>query len=187
MLLVGHSVFGGFKCCVLFTAMNVTMVTQTRLATMVVSHPCPPLLIPLLLPECVLELPTTRAESRASQVPSALANDSLTAVRHTRPVQRQNCREHVRFFRNMLVYLLSFCPTTHTNCLRYEPTASYAVCCKFSRCSTGEGNQCAHRGSPQPRYNFDEGNTRLVRRSSVIVRVRRREPTLTAPFPSAAA
>ena len=87
----------------------------------------------------------------------------------------------------MLVYRLSSCPTTHTNFLRYEPTASYAVCCKFSRCSTGEGNQRAHRGSPQPGYNFDEGNTRLVRRSSVIVRVRRREPTLTAPFPSAAA
>ena len=129
VLLVGHSVLGGFECCVLFAVLIVTMVTRTRLAAMVVSHPCPPVLIPLLLPECVLGLPTTRAESRASQVPSALANDSLTAVRHTRPVQRQNCREHVRFFRNMLVYLLSSGPTTNTNCFRYEPTASYAVCC----------------------------------------------------------
>ena len=47
----------------------------------------------------------------------------------------------------------------------FEPSDSYAVCRKFSRCSTGEGNQCCQRGSPQPGYNSDEGNTRLVRRS----------------------
>ena len=52
-----------------------------------------------------------------------------------------------------------------TNCLCFAPTGSYAVCRIFSRCRTGEGNQCRQRGSPQPGYNFDEGNTRLVRRS----------------------
>ena len=36
-----------------------------------------------------------------------------------------------------------------TNCLCYEPTGSYAVCRIFSRRSTGEGNQCRQRGSPQ--------------------------------------
>ena len=81
---------------------------------MVVSHPRPPLLLPFLLLECALELPTTRAETRtrASQVPSALVNDSSTAERHTRHVRRQHCREHLRLFRKMRVYLLPACPVT---------------------------------------------------------------------------
>ena len=81
---------------------------------MVLCHPRPPLLFPLLLPECALGLPTTRAETRtrASQVPSAPANDSSTAVRYTRPVRRQHCRGHLRLFRKMLVYLSPACPTT---------------------------------------------------------------------------
>ena len=103
--------------------------------------------------------------TRASQVPSAPANDSSTAARHTRPVRRQHCRGHLRLFRKILVYLLPACPIMQHNCLCYEPTGSYAVGRKFSRCSTGEWSQCRQRGSPQPGYNFDEGNTRLVRRS----------------------
>ena len=81
---------------------------------MVVSHPRLPLLFSLVLLECALELPTIRAETRTrvSQVPSAPANDSLTAVRHTRPVRRQHGRGHLRLFRKILVYLLPACLVT---------------------------------------------------------------------------
>ena len=51
------------------------------------------------------------------------------------------------------------------NCLCQEPTVSYAVCCKFSRRSTGDGNLRFERGSPHPGHNFDDGKTRSVRRS----------------------
>ena len=81
---------------------------------MVVSHPRPPLLPPLLLLKCALGLPATREENRkhASQVPSALVNDNSTAVRHTLPVGRQHCREHLGLFRKMPVYLLPVCQVT---------------------------------------------------------------------------
>ena len=81
---------------------------------MVVSQPRPPLLLPLLLLECALELPTTRVETRTrtSEVLSAPSIDSLTAVRHTRPVRRQHGRGHLRLFRKILVYLLPACLVT---------------------------------------------------------------------------
>ena len=86
-------------------------------------------------------------------------------MRHTRPARRQRCRgPSVCFAR----YSCTRCQSVQkrsTNCLCYEPTGVYAVCRICSRCSTGEGNQCRQRGSRQPRYNFDEGSTRLVSRS----------------------
>ena len=130
---------------------------------MVVSYPRPPLLLPLLLLECDLVLPTTRAESQA---PFAPANDSSTAVRHTRPVHRQHSQRYLRFcFARCSCTCCQPVQQRSTICLYYEPTGSYAVCCKSSRRSTGEGNQRVQRGSPQPGYNFDDGNTRFVCRS----------------------
>ena len=84
---------------------------------MVVSHPRPSLLPPLLRPECTLEMPTTRAKTRthASQVPSAPVNYRSTKVRHTRSVRRQHCRECLRLFCKMLVHLLLACPVTQQN------------------------------------------------------------------------
>ena len=95
----------------------VTTVTHTRLTTMVVSRPRPPLLPPLLPLECAMESPTTRAgtRTRASLVHSVQVNGSLTAVWHTRPVRRRRCRGHLRWFRKMLLYLLLPCPITQNN------------------------------------------------------------------------
>ena len=132
---------------------------------MVVSHPRRPLLLSRLLPECAYWLPIIRAETR-TRVSLALfapANDSSTAVRHTRPARRQHCRSVCLARRSY-----TCCQPVqqrNTSCLCFEPSDSYAVCRVLSRCITGEENQCRHRDSPQPGYNFDEGNTRLVRRS----------------------
>ena len=92
----------------------VTPVTHKCLTTMVVSHPRLPLLLQLILLECALGLPTTQEETRtrASQLPSAPADDSSTAMRHIRPVRRQHCRTNLRLFRKVLVYQLPACPIT---------------------------------------------------------------------------
>ena len=93
---------------------NVTTITHTRRTIMMVSRPRPPLLPPLLLLECALEPPVTRAEilTRASLAHSVPAIDSSTAVRHTRPVRRQHCRGHLFWFQKVLVCLLLACPIT---------------------------------------------------------------------------
>ena len=81
---------------------------------MVVSRPRPPLLPPLLLPECASEPPITEVEilPRASQAHSVPAIDSSTAVRHIQPVRRRHGRGHLFWFHKIFVYLLLACPIT---------------------------------------------------------------------------
>ena len=90
-------------------------------------------------------------------------------------------------FRKMLVYLLPARPITRH---KLHLLRAHGLLHRLSHILTLQYRRrepVSQRGSPQPGYNFDEGNTRLVRVPSAMVRVRRREPALTAPFSSAAA
>ena len=119
--------------------------------------------------ECALEPPTTRTATRthASQVTSAPANDRSTAVRLTRPVRRQHCREHLHFFRKMLVSL----PSVRRATQRYLPL------------SRAHGILRRLLLIPRAQYRRQEPALR-VRFSSARVQFRRREHALRAPFPS---
>ena len=157
---------------------------------MVMSHPRPPLLPLLLLLKCALEPPTTRAETRTrtSQVHSALANHSSTAVRHTQAVRRQHCRGNLRLFRKMIVYLLPACPITQQ---KLPLLIARGLLRRPLQILTSQCRRREHTARPR----FPSARTRLRRQkyalrvpfSSAMVRVRRREPVLAAPFPSAAA
>ena len=157
---------------------------------MLVSHPHPPLLLPLLLLECAFGLPTTRAETQTydSQVPSVPALDSSTAVRHTRPVRRQHCRGHPRLVRKILVYLLPVCPVTQH---QLPLVRAHGLLRRLLQILTAQYRQreptCRAR-FPSARVRF-RGREHALRApfSSAMVRGRRREPAFTTPFLSAAA
>ena len=157
---------------------------------MVLSHPRPPLLLPLLLLECAFELPTTQAETRprASQVPSAPANDTSAVVRHTRPSADSTVGGTSVCFARCSCTCRQPVQQRSTNCLCYEPTGAYAVCCKFSRCSTVEREPVSPAQFPSARVQFRRReHAPRAPFSSAMVRIRRREPALTAPFHSAVA
>ena len=86
----------------------VATTAHTRPGNMVVSHLHSILRLPRLPRGSALRLHTTRTAipTRANRVPFAQENHRATAVRHTRPVHRQHCREHLLRFHKMLEYLL---------------------------------------------------------------------------------
>ena len=90
------------------TATALTTTAHTRPVNMVLSHPRQPPRLPRLLRGSASGQPTIRAETptRANQIPFAPATDRATAVRHTRPVRRRHCREHLLWFRKMLECIL---------------------------------------------------------------------------------
>ena len=81
---------------------------------MVVSHPRPPLLPPVLHMEYASEpsIPGAKIGTRTSLAHSVAAIDSSTSVRHTLFVRRRHCRGHIFWFQKMLVDLLLACPIT---------------------------------------------------------------------------
>ena len=86
-----------------------TTIRHTRRITMVVSRAPPPILPPLLLLECALEPPKTRAKILARQ-PGTFRNatDSSNAVRY----RRQNLREAPRLVSEAARVLLLARPIT---------------------------------------------------------------------------
>ena len=126
--------------------------------------------------------------TRASQVPSAPANDSSTAVRHTRPVRRQHCRGNLRLFCKTPVYRLPASPITQH---KLPLVRANGLLRRLSQILTVQ----YRRREPVLPARFPSARVQLRRREhaprapfpSATVRVRRREPALTALFPTAAA
>ena len=154
---------------------------------MVVSHPCPPLLPPLLLLDRGPQ-PERKTQTRAIQVPSAPANDRSTVVRYTWPVRRQYCREHLRLFRKILGYLLPVHPVTQR---QFPLFRAYGLLRHLLQSLIAQ-----HRGGEPPlRARFPSARVQFRRREhalrapfpSAMVQIRRRERAFPAPFPPSGA
>ena len=158
---------------------------------MVVTCARPPLLPPLLLLECALEPPTTRAKihSRANLAHSVTAIGSSTTVRH----RRQHCRGVPILVSEDARVLLLACPVTPHRLPLSRAHGSYAVYGRFSRRSTGGGNWRFKRGFLQPGYLLFRFVFRRRERALPATLLNGHGlssatgSALSAPFPSAAA
>ena len=151
------------------------------------SHPHPPLLPPLLLLELVVELPTTQGKTRTriSQVRFAPVNYTSTTVPRTRPIRCRHCRERLRLFHKMPVYLLPVCLVTQ-RCLPLLRAHGL-----LRRVGNSDGTVPATGTRVSSAVPLSQGTilTAGTRASCAVLlgHGQRREPALPAPFPLATA
>ena len=166
---------------------SVKTITHTRRITVAVSRADPPLLPPLLLLECPLEPPITREDilTRASLAHPAPAIDSSTAVQH----RRRHCRGHTSLFSE---YSRVSVASLSTNAAQIAPVKNSPAPTPSVDDSHGvvpAAGTCALSVVPSDQISCFRRLERAFPATfpSVMVFDWRREPALSAPFPSPAA